>query len=408
MVLRITRSPIAIPITLTLGLALARLWGVPPLSDPLGAPLPPELHLALPWLYVLASPLFDLWDGISMLNMRRLTGFLAGLLLLVVVWRVARGIVLRGTTLGRELLALLAGLAGLAAFIAAGLLWHRPMAALAGAGADHVVVDFHGHTNRSHDVEGTAMRGYDVASNLRWHRRAGFDAAFITDHNTVGPLANGEGLSIGCPGIELSVWRSHIVLLGDSVPIDRSPYNRDLAGLLELLRTSETAYGSVSVASIPEYVRNHWGRLDTLVAAGLDGFEIVNAAPKANEITRAQRDTVIALARRTNRFVVGVSDSHGWGATSMVWNLVEVPGWRGSPGSVCAGILRRLGDGFGSVRIVERHRLRPDAAWPVILTPFGVLWETWRSLGWRETLAWVGWIWAIPGIRWLRRRRRQA
>jgi hypothetical protein len=252
------------------------------------------------------------------------------------------------------------------------------------------------------------MRGYDVASNLRWHRRAGFDAAFITDHNTVGPLANGEGLSIGCPGIELSVWRSHIVLLGDSMPIDRSPYNRDLAGLLELLRTSETAYGSVSVGSIPEYVRNHWGRLDTLVAAGLDGFEIVNAAPKANEITRAQRDTVIALARRTNRFVVGVSDSHGWGATSMVWNLVEVPGWRGSPGRVCAAILRRLGDGFGSVRIVERHRLRPDAAWPVILTPFGVLWETWRSLGWRETLAWVGWIWAIPAIRWLRRRRRQA
>ena len=271
------------------------------------------------------------------------------------------------------------------------------MAALAGAGPDQVVVDFHTHTNRSHDVTGTAMRGYDVASNLRWHRRAGFDAAFITDHNTVGPLASGEGLSIGCPGIELSVWRAHIVLLGDSVPIDRGPYNRDLAGLLDLLRTSDTAYGSLSVASIPEYVRNHWGRLDTLVAAGLDGFEVVNAAPKANEITLAQRDTVIALARRTNRFVVGVSDSHGWGATSMVWNLVEVPGWRSTPGRVCAEILRRMGDGFGSVRIIERHRLRPDAAWPVILTPLGVVWETWRSLGWRETLAWVGWIWAIPG-----------
>jgi hypothetical protein len=408
MALRTARNSIALPIVLTLGLGLARLWSVPPLSDPLGDPLPPGLHLALPRLYVLAAPLFDLWDGISMLNMRRLTGFLTGLLLLFVLWRVVRGIVRRGTTLGRELLVLPASLAGLAAFIAAGLLWHRPMAALAGAGADNVVVDFHAHTNRSHDVEGTAMRGYDVASNLRWHHRAGFDAAFITDHNTVGPLASGEGLSIGCPGIELSVWRSHIVLLGDTVPIDRGPYNRDLAGLLELLRTSETAYGSLSVASIPEYVRNHWERLDTLVAAGLDGFEIVNAAPKANEITRAQRDIVIALARRTNRFVVGVSDSHGWGATSMVWNLVEIPGWRDAPGRVCAGILRRLSDGFGAVAIVERHRLRPDAAWPVILTPLGVLWETWRSLGWRETLAWVGWIWAIPAVRWLRRRRRQA
>ena len=408
MALRTARNSMALPAALTLGLALARLWNAPPLSDPLGAPLPAGLHLALPWLYLLAAPLFDLWDGISMLNMRRLTGFLTGLLLLFVLWRILRGVIRRGTTLGRELLVFLASFAGLAAFVVAGLLWHRPMAALAGAGPDQVVVDFHTHTNRSHDVTGTAMRGYDVASNLRWHRRAGFDAAFITDHNTVGPLASGEGLSIGCPGIELSVWRAHIVLLGDSMPIDRSPYNRDLAGLLDLLRKTDTAYGSLSVASIPEYVRNHWGRLDTLVAAGLDGFEVVNAAPKANEITRAQRDTVIALARQTNRFVVGVSDSHGWGATSMVWNLVEVPGWRSAPGRVCAEILRRMGGGFGSVRIIERHRLRPDAAWPTILTPVGVLWETWRSLSWSETLAWVGWIWAIPVTLRLRRRRRQA
>ena len=149
---------------------------------------------------------------------------------------------------------------------------HRGRAALAPADGragrtsrDQVVVDFHTHTNRSHDVAGTAMRDYDVASNLRWHRRAGFDAAFITDHNTVGPLAAGEGLAIGCPGIEVSAWRAHIVLLGDSVPVDRSHYNRDLAGLLEFLRSTETEYGALSVASIPEYVRNHWGRLDTLV-----------------------------------------------------------------------------------------------------------------------------------------------
>jgi hypothetical protein len=213
---------------------------------------------------------------------------------------------------------------------------------------------------------------------------------------------------VACPGIEVSAWRAHIVLLGDSVPVDRGRYNHDLAELLDLLRSSEQEYGSLSIASIPEYVRNHWARLDTLVSAGLDGFEVVNASPKANEITRAQRDTVIALARRTNRFVVGVSDSHGWGATSMVWNLVEVPAWRDAPERVCAGILRRMGQGFGSVRIVERHRLRPDSPWPMILTPLGVTWETWRSLGWKETLAWVGWIWAIPAIGWLRRRRRQA
>ena len=377
---------------------------MPPLSDPLGAPLPEGLHLALPWSYLLAAPLFDLWDGVSMLSMRRLGGFLTGLLLLFVLWRVLRAIAWKGTTVGRELIALGLSLAGLAAFIVAGLLWHRPMAALAGTSADQVVVDFHSHTNRSHDVAGTAMRDYDVASNLRWHRRAGFDAAFITDHNTVGSLAAGEGLAIGCPGTEVSAWRAHIVLLGDSVPVDRSHANRDLAGLLEFLRSTETEYGALSVASIPEYVRNHWGRLDTLVSAGLDGFEIVNASPKANEITRAQRDTVIALARRTHRFVVGASDHHGWGATSMVWNLVEVPGWRTATERVCAGVLRRMADGFESVRIVERHRLRLDSGWPVILTPLGVLWETWRSIGWTEILSWLVWIWGARAVLRLRRR----
>lgn len=391
---RRTRLALSFPLALTLGLALARVWAAPPLSDPLGAPLPEGLRLTLPWSHLAAAPLFTLWDGVSMLSLSRLKGFLIGLLLLFVLWRLVRALARRGTTPARELGAFLVGIAALAAFIAAGLLWHRPMAALAGAGADRIVVDFHTHTNRSHDVAGTVMDDYDVPANLRWHRRAGYDAAFITDHNTVGPLASGPGLAIGCPGIEVSAWRAHVVLLGDSIPVDRGRYD-GLPGLLELLRTSEAAYGAISLASIPEYVRNHWGRLDTLVAAGLDGFEIVNAAPKANEITRAQRDSVAALARRADRFVVGVSDHHGWGATNMVWNLVDAPRWRQTPERACAAILARLGEGFEAVRIVERHRLRPDSLWPALLTPLGVVWEAWRSMGWGQVVSWLVWMWGV-------------
>ena len=93
-----------------------------------------------------------------------------------------------------------------------------------------------------------------------------------------------------CPGIEVSAWRAHIVLLGDTLPVDRSRYNGSLEELLTLLATSDSALGALSVASLPEYRRNHWDRLDRLVAAGLDGFEVVNASPKANELTRAERD----------------------------------------------------------------------------------------------------------------------
>jgi hypothetical protein len=400
------RTGITVPLALTAGLALARAAAVAPLADPLGASLPAGLHLALPWGYILAAPLFALWDGVSMLSMRRLEGFLAGVTLLYVLWRVARGVRHRRVTLPGELAALAIGLLLLAAFVASGMLWHRPMASLAGAPAEDAVVDFHSHTRASHDVGGTLMDRYDAAANLAWHRRAGFDAVFLTDHNTVTRPAGEPGSPAACPGIEVSAWKAHILLLGDTIAVDRTRYIRDLAGLLDLLHSSEEEYGALSVASIPEYRRNHWGRLDTLVAGGLDGFEIVNASPKANELTRAQRDTVVALARRTDRFVLGVSDHHGWGATSMVWNLVMVPGWRSAPHRLCAGVLGRLGEGFGAVRIVERHRLRPDSPWPNLLTPLGVVWEAWRSMDRAATASWLLWIWGIWCFRATRVRRR--
>lgn len=380
----------------------ARLVAVPALSDPVSGPAPPSLHLATPLLYLVLAPLFTLWDGASMLSMSRLRGLLIGLALLYLLWRSWRAFrPRRSLSLMSELGTLAVSLVLLLTFLLTGAVWHRPMLALAGVEPGELVVDFHSHTNVSHDVRNTWMRGFDTEANRRWHHRAGFDAVFITDHNTVAGLkAHNQtpNQPLVCPGIEVSAWRSHIVLLGDSLPVDRSRYNRSLDALLTLLRVSDSAYGARSVASLPEYRRNHWGRLDTLVAAGLDGFEIVNAAPVANEITRTDRDSVIKLARSRNRFVVGVNDSHGWGATSMVWNLVRVAGTQPASDR-CGAVLRRLRDGFGAVQVIERHRLRPDDWWPLWLTPAGLLWETWRSMGWTLTVAWIAWILVFAAIR---------
>jgi hypothetical protein len=410
---------LAIPAGLTALLLAARLASVPALSDPVSGPVAPSLHLVTPWLYLILAPLFSLWDGVSMLSMSRLRGFLIGLVALYLAWRVGRLLWHRAArtsarfSLLKEIGSLAIALLLLAGFLAGGALWHRPMLALAGTDPGEIVVDFHSHTNASHDVVDTWMRGFDTRANLRWHARAGFDAAFITDHNVTSrqsqvasresqvasrqsPVVSrrsGRVATVPCPGIEVSAWRSHIVLLGDTLPVDRSRYNHSLDGLLALLGTSDSAYGALSLASLPEYRRNHWGRLDQLVSAGLDGFEVVNASPKANELSRPERDSVIALARARNRFVVGVSDSHGWGATSMVWNLVRPEG--GAAADRCSAVLQRLGAGFPAVRIVERHRLRPDAWWPGWLTPLGVVWETWRSMSWGLTAAWIIWIWAL-------------
>jgi hypothetical protein len=399
---------LAAPLGLTALLLCARLVSVPALSDPVSGAAPASLGLAVPWLYLALAPLFTLWDGISMLSMTRLRGLLFGLVALYLAWRVGRLLwpryarVTSATprfSLLKEIRTLAVALVLLAGFLLGGALWHRPMLALAGADPDDIVADFHSHTNVSHDVRSTLMRGFDTEANRRWHTRAGFDAAFITDHNTVAGLKAGEpptrdpeSQAVACPGIEVSAWRAHIVLLGDTLPVDRTRYNGSLDALLALLAISDSALGALSVASLPEYRRNHWDRLDRLIAAGLDGFEVVNASPKANELPRAERDSVIALARLHNRFVVGVSDSHGWGATSMVWNLVRPSG--AIPSDPCAAVLRSLRAGFPAVRIIERHRLRPDDWWPTWLTPLGVVWEAWRSMGWALSTAWLVWIWA--------------
>jgi hypothetical protein len=398
---------LAWPIGLTVALLASRAAAAPPLSDPVGAPLPAGLHLVYPWTYLLLAPLFTLWDGVSMLSLTRLRGFLAGVVTLYVLWRLTRALghgfrrerPQARTAVLRELLAATAATAGLVLFVVGGLLWHRPMARLAGAGPSAIVFDVHSHTNVSHDVRGTLMRGFDTEAARRWHGRAGFDAFFVTDHNTVAGLAHTGGEPVACPGIEVSAWRAHIVLLGDSLPVDRSRYNGSLDALRALLAESDRVYGAPSVLSLPEYERNHWGRLDSLVAAGADGFEVVNASPAANELSRARRDSVIALARSTGRFVVGASDSHGWGATSMVWNLMTVRPPRPTGPAVCRALLGGLRTGFGSSRIVERHRLRADGWWPAWLTPVGVVWETWRGMGLPLTIAWLAWIWLLWAAR---------
>lgn len=395
-------ASLIVPVGLTTALLGARLAAAPELSDPAGGGLAPSLHLHAPWLYVMLAPLFTLWDGVSMLSMSRLQWFLIGLAILFLIWRMvyAGRLVWRLETWSarHEAVVLATALAALVAFIAGGLLWHRPMMSLAGVASDDIVADFHSHTSVSHDVRNTIMRGFDTPANLRWHKRAGFDAVFITDHNTVEGLGRPTGSPARCPGIEVSAWKAHVVLLGDSLPIDRSWYNGSLDELKTLLSVSDSAYGALSLLSLPEYDRNHWGRLDTLVAAGADGFEIVNASPKAAEFSREHRDSVVALAGRTNRFVAGVSDSHGWGATSLVWNLVRAPGWRAG-GDPCARILTRLRDGFQAVQVVERHHLRADGGWPLWLTPLGVVWETWRGMGRLLLVSWLIWVWLAWGLR---------
>lgn len=404
-----------LPILLTLGLLAARILRAPVLSDPTGNPLPDGVHLAYPATNLVLAPLFDLWDGVSMLSMTRLKGLVAGLALLLLAWRIIAALRRKssdpdpGPPIGliREVGALTLAIGLFAAFVAGGILWHRPMVSLAGIPPNHVVADFHSHTSASHDVRNTLMKGFDAESNRRWHQRGGFDVSFITDHNTTAGFPaewSHGGSTLLCPGIEISAWRAHIVLLGATEMTERAPPGDSLAGVLRLLRASWPRYHALAIASLPEYDRNHWSNLDSLVAAGVAGFEIVNPSPKANEFTLARRDSIIALARAHDLLLLAVTDSHGWGATVLGWNLVRAPQWRPADPAACENLVSTLrSGGTAAVQIAERHHLRRESWWPWILTPLAVIWESWRGLGVLQVISWVVWIWAAGLVRAYRR-----
>lgn len=410
------RRPFLIAAGLTSGMLLARATGAPALSDPTGAALPRSLHLHFPFLNILLAPVFDTWDGVSMLGMHQLVAFFIWSAAGVVLWRVARQILRRPKrpSVGRlltEVAIVIGGVLGLLLFGLVGLVWHRPMVSLAGVPADRMVVDLHTHTNVSHDVHGTLMRGFDADAARRWHRRAGFDAFFVTDHNRIDGIPAGGGPAGAtpalCPGEEVSAADQHVVLLGNTTLVDNHDYGDSLPGILRLFRDAGPRFGALAIASIPEYDKNHFHDLARFADAGVRGFEIVNGAPKANELTLAHRDSVIALARARDLLLLGVSDSHGWGATVEGWTLLRMAGNPPAPPSaewsarlaafppVCAGILATLQRGYGATQIAARHRLRPDAWWPRWLTPVAVIWEGWRAIGVRQAAGWLFWIWGI-------------
>src|SRR6478609_9290693 len=395
------RRPLIVAGILSTALLTARfVFPLVALSDPAGGVLPTGALLRFPTLNLIFAPLFDLWDGVTLLSMGRLNSFLIGAIVLGAAWSIGRSLVGRRLDWRRATghLALFTLLLGL--FVVTGMRWQRPMAHLAGvADSTWWIADLHSHTTVSHDVQGVLQDYFDLDASRAWHARGGYSLFFVTDHNRidgwsgarVGDSSDGP---VVCPGEELSLWRAHIVLLGNVDSVPRSEYADSIPGILRLLGESESRWGALTLASIPEYDENHFGELPLWVIAGIDGFEISNAAPKANRQSKAHVDSVVKIAKFSGRWVAGVTDQHGMGGTPQAWTLVP----REAPGAVdrgpCEEVLSTLRTkGFGATQVIERHRLRPDSPWPYWTTAVAVVWEGWRSAQLLQVASWLGWIW---------------
>ena len=343
-----------------------------------------DADLSHPALYVVIAPISDLLDAVTFLSLSRAIWFL-------VCWvavLAGLGALLPGTRARRMLRAVLGVIIPLAVAAAAVLL-PRPVPRLVATELPEsglAIIDYHSHTERSHD----GRAGWTLERLAQWHAEQGFQAAYVTDHNTPFVGSNDDGPIPLLPGVEWSVYQQHMVVLGTVTAIDLAPYSHDTPGMVGLFAAMHDQ-GALAIASLPEYREHHWADLDQFVAGGVDGFEIVNCAPKALGFSSGERQAVITLARRHDLLVTGASDNHGWGKVTCVWNLAH-EGAHGFSGShvLARPIALAQGDAAASTAAVSQ------------------LWLMFRGLSWPERISWLTWIALIWIYRAMPRRKGQA
>jgi len=137
----------------------------------------------------------------------------------------------------------------------------------------------------------------------------------------------------------------------------------------------------------------------------MDGFEILNASPKALDFPPAAREEALALCRRRDLPVFAVTDNHGWGSSPPGWNLMRIPGWRGMDR---AGLEKEVvrtvrKGGFGAVSVAARPRVEASGGLALALDPPRQAVLALRVLTSRQVLVLLAWLWGCVLLRRPRR-----
>jgi hypothetical protein len=290
---------------------------------------------------------------------------------------------------------------------AAGVLVPRPMASLSVADPETARVDFHSHTNAS----GDARSGFTVDSNREWHRRGGFDVAYVSDHqNFAGaekavrsnPMRAGDRtvLLSAYEGRYLGTYQIFLMGVADSAGLI-TPRHWMKEGTLRSGRTP------VSVIAMP-------GPIKDITLAGRDSaphyaaIEISDGSPKGFAQIDRDRAVILQRADSLGLSLVSGSNNHGWGRVAPAWTLIRIPGWRTMPPDSLGAAIEASLRNRAAVRVIER--VRPTlASYGVVLTLPVILYQLLRTITMPERLAWIAWIWlwwallARSGILYARR-----
>ena len=400
-------------------LALSAAWAIDPIRDAATGGVIPEATLKRSSGYLLLAPISAILDTVTLLSVRQHVALVATLVLgWLLWWWFTRRAIDMAAAPGRRAVRIAArigiALVMLIGLYAVAVLVPRPMAELETAGPAVLAVDFHAHTKYSHD----GRWNWEPEDVRKWHRKAGYDVAYISDHRTFegaregwanNPAQAGEG-TILLPAIE-AVWQGEHVNILDADRMYRGildPALRDVD--TEALRLASLVSGNepVLIETIP-------GNLSKVVAAkgrstaGVRAIEIIDGAPRGLAQSRQQRARILDIADSANLALVAGSDHHGWGHAASGWTLLMLPGWRSvPPAEVARAIAATLrGGGRGATKVIERYVADTDDGIALPLTVPLVTWGMFRTLSADERVVWLAWIAALVLLSWARGMRRR-
>ena len=296
--------------------------------------------------------------------------------------------------LGRQLvnLPIVIGL-GFTFFVIA-LFIHLPNDRIVNKTEDQVLVTTHTHSEFSHD-------GLISQKNLlKWHRRNGFDAFFITDHSNhkqtleyVNARRNKElpGEPFVFCGEEFS-GSNHLSLLG--LKSDFSTKGLPDSAVVAMARADGAAI-----------LVNHWfdGERKTLEYyrdLGVDGFEIENTATDKRYDREVYR-RIKSFCEANGLIMNGGLDFHGYGGVCSLWNAFQIPEWSSlSWHEKEEAILNIIKTRDQSKLTVLLLNDRPYYEMKNLFSrQVATLFNYFRALRFTQVLSWVFWIFLLAYLR---------
>ena len=397
---------------------LSALMPVSPIRDAATLGNVAEASLHRPEGYVLFAPFSNLLDTLTLLSLRQHGALVATLAIAFALWWWRRGHRIPATVTPARRVVRHAARIGLAVVslvvaYAVAVLLPRPMARLE-VGTDILAIDFHAHTRHSHDG-----RWNWTAEDVRtWHRKGGYDVAYVTDHRTYdgaregwanNPAFAGQGTLL-LPGIEV-VWKGEHVNVLNADRVYSGLFTATLRDIDEdALRMASMVPGKEPV--LIETLPGDPARMFPAAGqgtAGVRAIEIIDGAPKGLGQTRRERPRLVKLADSLGLAMVSGSNSHGWGHAAQGWTLMRFPQWRSAtPAQLAEAIDATIrAAGIRATRVVERWIPDTDEGIALPFTVPVVLWGMLRTLSGPERVMWVVWT-LIAAALWRLRQRRHA